>query len=278
MKDKSFRMGSGPTAVLLIHGLTGTPTEMRWLGKQLAAAGYSVYGVQLAGHCGTERDLVATHWTDWQASVFRALDNIRQRHRQVFVGGLSGGALLALRAAAERPLQVAGLMLFSTTLVSDGWSMPRSRALLRPWLALGLWRFWRFAEQFPYGVKDERTRERVAAALHAGDSAEAGNPSTPGAIVRQLHFLSKAVRRDLRKIACPTLVVHAEEDDVSSRRNADYVASRLRGDVRKVILRDSYHLILLDRERNRVARESLSFLTDLEAEAPRPALRLVGSH
>ena len=68
MKDKSFRMGSGSTAVVLVHGLTGTPAEMRWLGKQLAAAGYSVYGVHLAGHCGTERELAETTWMDWQAS------------------------------------------------------------------------------------------------------------------------------------------------------------------------------------------------------------------
>ncbi|MFO1149056.1 MAG: alpha/beta fold hydrolase [Alsobacter sp.] len=277
MKDKSFRMGCGATAVLLIHGLTGTPAEMKWLGKQLAAAGFSVYGVQLAGHCGTERELAATTWVDWQDSVLRVLDEVRRTHRQVILGGLSAGALLALRVAAERPLQVAGLMLFSTTLVSDGWSMPRTRALLGPWLALGLWRFWRFEERAPYGIKDERTRERILAAMQSGDSSAAGHMATPGACVRQLHRLSKVVRRELDRIRCPALVVHAEEDDVASRGNADLIASRLRGDVRKVILQDCYHLVLLDRERHRVAQESLSFMGAFDAKPERPILRLVRS-
>ncbi|MEJ1938415.1 alpha/beta fold hydrolase, partial [Nostoc sp. NIES-2111] len=111
--DNGFHFDGGPVAVLLVHGLTGTPVEMRGLGKSLARSGFTVRGVQLAGHCGTEADLVATGWRDWHASVMDALDDLRRRHRQVFVGGLSLGALLALTAAAERPRDVAGVLLYS---------------------------------------------------------------------------------------------------------------------------------------------------------------------
>ena len=53
------------TGVLLIHGLTGTPNEMRMLGKGIHRAGFSVYGMQLAGHCGSTDDLVRSRWQDW---------------------------------------------------------------------------------------------------------------------------------------------------------------------------------------------------------------------
>jgi hypothetical protein len=40
---------------LLIHGFTGTPKEMRWMGEYLARQGYSVLGVRLAGHATSRR-------------------------------------------------------------------------------------------------------------------------------------------------------------------------------------------------------------------------------
>lgn len=44
------------TGVLLVHGLTGTPAEMRLLAKGLNKQGFTVYAVQLAGHCGSMED------------------------------------------------------------------------------------------------------------------------------------------------------------------------------------------------------------------------------
>ncbi len=49
-----FFPGSGVSA-LLIHGLTGTPYEMRFPGEQLASAGVRVCGVRLAGHARRAR-------------------------------------------------------------------------------------------------------------------------------------------------------------------------------------------------------------------------------
>lgn len=275
LRDFSFKFGSGPTAILLVHGLTGTPAEMRGLGRGLAAAGHTAYGLQLTGHCGAEGDLVQTRWRDWDRDVGDAVAHLARRHRRVVVGGLCMGALLALRAAASRPREVAGVMLYSTTLFHDGWTIPRSRWLLPAAMALGLWRFWRFEEKLPYGIKDDRTRERLVSAMKAGDSAAAGNAATPGAAIRELHRLIRQVRADVPKVTCPSLVIHAAEDDIASRRNADWLASRLPGDVTKVILADSYHMVTLDREKDRVIAESIGFVARLPQAADYRGLRLV---
>ena len=44
---------------LLIHGLGGTPIEMRYVAQGLARAGHTAHVPQLAGHCGTAADLKA---------------------------------------------------------------------------------------------------------------------------------------------------------------------------------------------------------------------------
>ena len=48
MKDYSFYLqGSEEKGVLLVHGLTGTPSEMRFIGKQLHKMGFTVYAPTL---------------------------------------------------------------------------------------------------------------------------------------------------------------------------------------------------------------------------------------
>ena len=53
----------GRTGVLLVHGITGSPTEMKSLVRKLSASGLTVACPQLAGHCSTLTDLKHTRWT-----------------------------------------------------------------------------------------------------------------------------------------------------------------------------------------------------------------------
>src|SRR5881227_239502 len=96
----------GRSGVLLVHGLTGTPTEMRFVARGLHQAGFTVQAVQLAGHCGSAQDLIATGWRDWYRSVEMAALELREEVDHLFVAGLSMGAVLALKLAIERPREV----------------------------------------------------------------------------------------------------------------------------------------------------------------------------
>jgi carboxylesterase len=266
IRDVSFHHPGGPEAVLLIHGLTGTPTEMRFVGKQLAAAGFTVYGMQLAGHCGSEDDLLETGWTDWYASVEAAWSEIAKRHDTVFAAGLSMGAVLALMLAARHPGAIKGLALYSTTLWYDGWTIPKLQFLLPLFLYTPLGLKYRFVETWPYGIKDERLRARVVASMESGDSAAAGNMGMAGRSLRELRSLVAHLKRELPRVTVPTLILHAKDDDVTSVKNAEYVERRVGGPVRKVLLDDCYHMITVDRQRHRVARESIDFFRALAAE------------
>lgn len=267
VRDMSFHHPGGPEAVLLIHGLTGTPTEMAFIGRSLAAAGYTVHGVQLAGHCGSENDLLCTTWQDWYASVEAAYHHLALHHEAIYVAGLSMGAVLALHLAAHHPVQ--GVALYSTTLRYDGWSIPRLSFLLPLFLATPLGERYRFVETYPYGIKDERLRKIVAAGMISGDSAAAGTLGMTGTSLRQLRALIAVVKRELPVITAPTLILHASEDDVASVRNADYVECRLGGPVAKVLLDDCYHIITVDRQRRQVATETIHFFR----EHARPVLQ-----
>ena len=155
---------SGP-AVLLSHGITGAPTEMKPLVRTLAAAGFTVACPRLAGHCSTLEELKGTRWTDWLATLEESLRALRAQHGPVFVSGLSMGALLALRLAIDHPDDVAGVATLSATFFYDGWNVPRfaQRYLLPLALHTPLRYFWSYHEPPPFGIKDERIRNIIAA-------------------------------------------------------------------------------------------------------------------
>lgn len=261
LADRSFRYGDGDAAVLLIHGLTGTPVEMQAVGRGLAAKGFSVYGMQLPGHCGSELDLLETGWRDWYRGVETAWQEVASRHADVFVAGLSMGALMAMHLSAQYPGRIRGLGLYSTTLVYDGWAIPKLAFLLPLFLRTPIANRYRFIENYPYGIKNDRLRQVIHSAMVSGQSAAAGNLGMLGRSLRELRQLIAIVKREMPSVGTPTLVLQARDDDVTSPRNAEYVARHLGGPVRVEYLDDCYHMITIDQQRDDVIRLSAEFFS-----------------
>jgi carboxylesterase len=254
----------GRTGVLLIHGLGGTPLELKAVARGLAARGLTVSCCQLAGHCATEEDLLATTWVDWFASAEKAMVELEQDCDTIIVGGLSIGAVLALRLAAFNPDRVHGLTLFAPTLWYDGWSMPWYRFLIKLAFISNSRLRMRFAERPPYGIKDEAIRSVVASAMLSGKAAEAGLCCTPLGALNQADKLVRDVERRLRSIKTPALIVHPREDDISDLSNAIYLQRRLGGLTECMVLDDSYHIVTVDRQRDIVIDRAANFIEFIE--------------
>lgn len=96
----AFALGDGPDACLLLHGLTGSPAEVRPVGEALAAAGFRAVGPVLPGHGTTPDDLYTTTRADLLRAAESALLSLRGA-RRIFLCGLSVGGLLAIHLAAR---------------------------------------------------------------------------------------------------------------------------------------------------------------------------------
>lgn len=271
IKSSEFHLRGGRRGVLLIHGLTGTPTEMRFVGNGLHRAGFSVLGMQLAGHCGNESDLLATGWRDWYASVVDAAERLREQVDHLFVAGLSMGSLLALKFAIDRPNEVDGLGLYGTTFFHDGWATPpigRLAFALPLFTRLGFGRNRVSAEVEPYGIKDERIRNRIVGAMLAGDSQAAGLAGFPWPALAEFQRLSLHVRRRIGRVRAPCFIAHSSHDDVASLRNVRLVERGVRGPVETLLLDNSYHMVTVDQERARVIERSAAFFAQVAEHAP----------
>lgn len=262
--DGSLRFAGGRLGFLLVHGLGGTPMEMRFVAQGLARAGYTVHVPQLAGHCGTAEDLKATGWTDWCTSVEEEHDRLRQHCDRIVVGGLSMGAILALHHASRHPDDVCALTLYAPTFELDGWGIPWYGVLFnlvhQRWFA----DLFTFAERDPWGIKDRRLRELVKTAIMSGDSSKAGIAALPGSMMLEMRWLVEDAKRRVSAVHQPALIVHPREDDRASLRNMKYLQDRLTGLVETVVLDDSYHVVTLDRQRHVVVDRTLDFVARTE--------------
>lgn len=241
-----FFDGRGLNA-LLIHGLTGTPYEMRYLGERLAAAGIRVHGLRLAGHAETPEDLAGTTCENWYESVVRSFEELRRSGDPNVVIGLSAGAVLAARLAADQREAVDGLVMLAPAFFLP----PATAAILKAANLLG-----RF-------IRRIYLRNEGGSDIHDG-SARRIHPSSrlmPVSAPLELLRLSAAVRPMLGRVTQPALIIHGRRDHTSPcERNVDYLMEHLGGsDKRAIVLEESFHVITVDSEKDRVASEVIDF-------------------
>ena len=257
--DRSTFHAGGRIGFLLIHGLGGTPVEMRFVAQGLARAGYTVHCCQLAGHCGTVEQLRNSTPDEWYASVEAGHDRLREHCDVIIAGGLSMGAILAAQLAQGRPESVQALAFYAPTLWLNGWSMPWHSRILRYIRPTPFNIKMTLPEHEPYGLKDERIRAMVVHSMQNKDSSEAGVFCTPVRCFSHFNALCDVVKPRLKDIKMPSLILHPREDDIADIENAFYLQRNLGGRVEMVVLEDSYHIITLDKQRQVVVDRSVAF-------------------
>ncbi len=250
-------------AVLLLHGLYSSALELQYVGRRLRAAGFAVCAPNLPGYSVTQGNYPAAagKWESWLAEAKRHLEQLLERHQRVSIGGLCVGADLALMLAAEYGARIESLLLLSTTLYYDGWSLPWYRFLLPLAYYTPLGRLYAYEEREPFGLKNEQMRRLVAAEMKQRKLSRAGADRLHSSGLFQAHRLIRAVKRALPEIRNPALIVHATEDDMTSLRSVRCLEDRLGSARLEVLLLDnSYHMVSLDNERDRVAERMIEFL------------------
>ena len=238
-------LASSNTGVLLVHGYTGTPFEMRWLGEQLAGSGCTVLGIRLFGHATRQEDMIRARWEDWSANLEDGFNLLKQSCEHLFVGGLSMGGALSLHSAAELPWHGA----FSMS--APFFSPDRRLSTLRPILPM-VSRFWRFAAKSGHSDWADQSLER--------DHIE--YPSYPVRSGVELDRLLEQMREDLTRMQIPLLVMHSMSDRVVPHQHAQQIIDAASTtDKRMVLLEKSGHGITRDIEKGQVLEEILAFLS-----------------
>ena len=238
--------GAGKAGALCLHGLTGTPYEVRSLGEALAKRGIRARGPALPGHNETPECLARTTHGEWRAAVREHLRGLRAEHERVFVVGMSMGGLLSLDVAAEQPVDA---------VVTVGVPLRLSRPV--EWL-VPLLKYLR-----PTVSKDEGSDIRDAAARERHPSYEV----MPLAAVHELLRLQRRVRASLQRVTAPIYIAHGAHDKTANPEDARVIHAGVGSEVRELaIFESSGHVVPVDFDGPALARASADFLARYAGE------------
>lgn len=236
--------GGRRIGVLLSHGFTGSPVSMRPWGEHLAAQGYGVAVPLLPGHGTTWQDLNQKTWADWSAALDEAFVKLRAEHDAVVVGGLSMGGGLALRVAADRPDEVAGLMLVNPAVATE-----RLDVKLLPLLK-------HLVPSFPAIAND----------IKKAGVDEHGYNRTPLKAIHSLIRGWKPLGADLPRITAPVIYFRSTVDKVVDHASQPLIVDGISSsDVEVVPLEDSFHVATLDNDAPLIFERSAEFIARVTA-------------
>lgn len=262
----SVDLKGGTHGVLLFHGLCSSPLELVFIARGLHRAGYTVRVPSMPGY--TYRHGKTLQAGDWVEAAVAELESMRAVCDTISVGGLCLGGVLAMRVASLRSDKLQSLLCLSPSLHYDGWGNPWHTPLLPLARYVPFAGRIRISEREPFGLKDERMRGWVAKQMRAAGESDAGAASLQVADILQARELIASARRALPYVQCPTLVVHAQEDENATPRSAMEVIQGVSSTTtRLVLLKNSYHMISIDQEKDTVLREMRQFLADVPVRA-----------
>jgi carboxylesterase len=238
-----FSLGpvDAPVACLLIHGFSGSPLEMRWLGTYLAEHGIRVEGVQLAGH-GTEPEAL-THltWHDWLHSASEGFDRLLHGRDKVVIVGFSMGGLLGLHLCEAHPDQVSGIVTISSPIYFVDRRIhliPVVRHVVR----------WHNVRR-PGSNTDPEANTRYNSYRRY-----------PLVAVDHLLNLMRVTRKIVPKVKAPALIMHGLRDHVIDPKSATYLFRRIASPQKELVWwKNSGHGVPFDAEREDVWRKVLQF-------------------
>ncbi len=223
------------TAVLLIHGLTATPWEVRELGIYLAQNNVTVYAPILEGHGTSFYDLERTRWEEWYREVENSYNALSQNANHIYVVGVSMGADLALLLGADKDFR--GIVLIGAPI----WLKDRRSEFA--WLYKNLRRY-RFVER----NVSERDKGHYYELI-------------PAHSVNELMKIILQVRKNLKKVDEPLLIIQSNSDETVNPKSAEFIFEKANSLNKTIIWKEHAPHIAFEENADESFREIYEFIS-----------------
>lgn len=237
--------GTNGKGVLLIHGWTTTPYEMRRLGKYLNENGYTVSAPLLKGHGSVPKDLESTTWEDWLQDTEKAYCELKKSCNKIYVGGTSIGSCLSVMVAKNHP-ETAGLILMA---------MPykiKFETVVFPLIKI-LKKIKNYNKKYyppTFGGINTITR-LISYQSYSMTSAE------------EAVKLIKESRKNVDLLTQPALIIQSLTDHIVSRKSAKNIYDSIKSEIKKIkYIKRAYHTFISDTKNDNIFEEVLSFLDE----------------
>ena len=226
--------------VLLLHGYTATPQQIRPWAMAFAQAGFAVEAPLLPGHGTIAEEMIDTRWSDYMDCAEAAYRKLAAHHQRVLVGGLCLGGTIAASLAMQHSTTTSGLILINSYLKSPrGGNAESIGALLKSGKQFFSW------PSRPKQVEDPQ----APAILSYDKVAIAPMPSLGMACIE--------IMQRIDEVHCPVLVFTSMLDPEANLEDRWF--DRASGPVEHILLARSNHVATLDYDKGVIEERSIAF-------------------
>ncbi|MBE9537388.1 MAG: alpha/beta fold hydrolase [Proteobacteria bacterium] len=247
-----YRSGRGKDkrkGVLLIHGFSASPAEMKVLGGSLHQAGYDVFGMRLPGHGTSPADLRESEKEDWIKEAKMGLALISRYCPKIFLIGNSMGALVGLIAIGSSSFKPAAYVA-----IAPAFRIKDKRIALVSYVDAAQRVYELFSDlktEWPYqDARPENPHINYALMPYHG--------------LFELQQVSKDSQEYIEKLTIPTFFIQADKE-YTLDPEATYAAFEKVPAEKKRLLKldETRHVLTLDKDLP-LFKEIVSFLEELE--------------
>ncbi|WP_182188322.1 alpha/beta hydrolase [Pectinatus frisingensis] len=235
-----FFLAGSKKGILLVHGFTGSPSEMLLLGKYLNYIGYTVMAVRLCGHGTNPEDMARMKWRDWYASVCDGYHLLKNYCKDIYIIGLSMGGALSLLLSIDFPVKKAASLSTPIFIAAQ-----RGLDMLPP----------RHLSNDIYIPKIRHLPNNIPAVCNVGYK------KMPLICVHELLDCIQYLKKNLKRVKVPVLVVQSSNDHTVDNKSGRYIYNKIESQDKQFLqLSKSGHLVILDTERKIVFERIKQFL------------------
>ena len=248
--------------VVLVHGFTASPAEVRSFGEKLQSLGYPVVGVRLKGHGTSPWDLRERSWEDWLEPVQEGYRVLSAFARRMCLVGFSTGGGLSLLLAADRPERLAGVAAISVPLKF------RDRSMIFVPLVYGANRLVRWVSSsegiMPFLPSDP-------------EHPHINYRNKPIRGLYELRRMLDELEERLPDVQCPVILLQGTEDPTVDPKSAELIHEKLGASEKKLVMVSATKHGILYEDIGETQERIISFLATLSmskqaAESAEPTL------
>ena len=222
--------------ILLIHGFTATPWEVKELGDHLFQRNITVWAPLLDGHATSPEDLQETSWQEWNELVGESYEGLGHMVDKVYVGGVSMGSVLSLALAANAQEKPAGIVAVSTPIY-----MKEKGAY-----------FASFVESFV---------EYSAAAPKTNEEKGHYYEKIPTAAVAEMMELIEYAKQSMKNIHEPILIIQSLEDPRVESKSVDFIDREVQSRDKRIFwYSKGPHVIIRGDDKEEIFTEIAAFI------------------
>lgn len=220
-----YHRASHDFGVLMFHGLSKSPYQVKELGEYLRSVGISNFGAVVNGHCTKPEDLAGCTRDDWMEGARNVYEEFAKTYQKRIVLGFSLGGLLALNLGKEyNPNGIVSLSTFYKINLSGN---------------LG----------FLVGLNKPHPEDNI------------GYPAIPPKSLYELVKLMKETRKITKKIESPIFIAQGTKDTRVHKKAANELYKHVKSKKKEImILENDEHVILKGNNKQKVFNRIHDFI------------------